>query len=109
MSSNPAEVIHERAVMLAHDRAGLVLALDAAVISRGDVRELLPQIKVPTLVICGEQDTATPVELSCEIVSAIENASLLTLAGVGHHPMIEVPKEVKEAISEFLHLNGIKS
>ncbi|MGB8666912.1 MAG: alpha/beta hydrolase, partial [Serratia inhibens] len=28
---NPAEVIRERGIMLAHDRAGLVLALDAAV------------------------------------------------------------------------------
>ena len=109
LSSTPAEVIHERGVMLAHDRAGLVLALDAAVITRGDVRELLPQIKAPTLVICGEQDTATPVELSREIVSAIDNASLLTLASVGHHPMIEAPTEVTDAIGEFLRLNGIKS
>ncbi|CAM3928788.1 alpha/beta fold hydrolase [Serratia silvae] len=104
LSSNPVEVIHERSIMLAHDRAGLALALDAAVITRGDVQELLPQIKVPTLVICGEHDRAAPVELSREIVSAIENASLLTLANVGHHAMIEAPKEVTKAISEFLNL-----
>lgn len=106
--NNPAEAIHERDIMLAHDRAGLVLALDAAVITRGDVQELLPQIKAPTLVICGDHDTATPIELSREIVAAIENASLLTLANVGHHPMIEAPQAVTDAIAGFLsnRLNG---
>ncbi|CAI1667695.1 TPA: alpha/beta fold hydrolase [Serratia fonticola] len=100
--NNPGEVLHERGVMLAHDRAGLVLALDAAVFTRGDVQELLPLVKVPTLVICGEHDTATPVELSREIAEAIENASLAILTNVGHHPTIEAPTEVTEAISEFL-------
>ncbi|MNG75355.1 AB hydrolase superfamily protein YdjP [compost metagenome] len=101
---NPAEVIREREVMLAHDRAGLALALDAAVFTRGDVLDLLPHIRVPALVICGDNDTATPVELSREMVAAIPEASLLTLANVGHHPTIESPLDVTDAIVEFLRL-----
>lgn len=101
---NPTEVVRERAIMLAHDRDGLVLALDAAVFTRGDIRELLTDIKIPTLVICGESDVATPAELSREIASAIEKASLITLAGVGHHPTLEAPQDVTAAITEFLHL-----
>ncbi|CNG72927.1 alpha/beta fold hydrolase [Yersinia intermedia] len=99
---NHAEVIHERAIMLAHNRSGLVLALDAAVFTRGDVRELLACIMVPTLIICGESDTATPVALSHEMAAAIPKALLLTLANVGHHPTIEAAQAVTNAITEFL-------
>lgn len=105
LSEKPTEAAREREIMLAHDRAGLVLALDAAVFTRGDIRELLEFINVPTLVICGENDIATPVELSQEIVAAIVGASLFTLAGVGHHPTIEAPESVTEAIAKFLCLS----
>lgn len=97
-----AEVIREREIMLAHDKNGLALALDAAVFTRGDIRQLLKNVTASTLIICGESDTATPIELSREMVAMIPKASLLTLPGVGHHPMLEAPKDVADAIAEFL-------
>lgn len=60
--------------MLSHDRAGLALALDAAVFERGDITALLPDITASTLIICGEQDTATPVALSQEMAGLIPAA-----------------------------------
>ncbi|POP45295.1 hydrolase [Superficieibacter electus] len=101
-AEHPSDILRERALMMAHDRTGLVQALDAAVFKRGDVHGRLNTITVPTLVICGESDTATPVELSQELAAAIPAASLLTLPGTGHHPESEAAQAVTHAIEQFL-------
>lgn len=93
---------YERKIMLAHDRGGIALAIDAAVIARQDVRATLPQISVPTLVICGDADRATPLELSREIATAIPGARLEILCRVGHHAPIEAPQAVSEALLTFV-------
>jgi 3-oxoadipate enol-lactonase len=92
----------ERAIMLSHDRAGVTLALDAAVIEREDTQALLANITAPTLVICGAADRATPVALSREIASAIPSAQIEILPGVGHHPPLEAPHEVAASLRQFL-------
>lgn len=78
--------------------------MDAAVFERGDITALLADISAPTLIICGEQDTATPVELSQEIATLIPEARLLLLAGTGHHPPTEAAQAVTTAIAEFLQV-----
>ena len=100
--NNPEEARHERRMMLSHNRSGLALALDAAVLKRGDITELLTDIRAPALIICGEQDGATPAELSREMASRIPDARLLLLPGVGHHPPTEAAQTVTTAIAEFL-------
>lgn len=86
LTREPEQAAAERDVMLAHDRKGLALAIDAAVIARSDVRGLLKRITAPTLVLHGGTDLAMPAELSWEIASLIPGAEIITLAGVGHHP-----------------------
>lgn len=88
--------------MLSHDRVGVTLALDAAVIGREDTQSLLHNITAPTLVICGDADRATPVALSREIASVISRARIEVLSGVGHHPPLEAPHEVAAALRRFL-------
>jgi pimeloyl-ACP methyl ester carboxylesterase/ketosteroid isomerase-like protein len=100
--NNSEAMARDRAVMMKHDRKGLTLAINAAVIERGDSRALLPLITVPTLVICGEQDVATPPEFSKEIADGIVNASLLIMDGVGHHPPREAASALTLAIQGFL-------
>jgi len=102
LDDEPALASKERAIMLSHDRVGVTLALDAAVIEREDTQALLPNITAPTLVICGNDDRATPVALSREIASAISSAQIEVLPGVGHHPPLEAPHKVAAALSQFL-------
>jgi len=102
LENNPVAAAHERNIMLSHDRKGLALALDAAVFTRGDIRALLPDIQVPTLIICGEEDSATPVELSHEMADTIPDAKMVILAKTGHHPPVEDAPGVTAAIVEFL-------
>lgn len=102
LRNNPGEAASELRIMLSHNPSGLALALDAAVFERGDITALLAEISAPTLVVCGEQDIATPVELSQEIATLIPGARLLLLAGTGHHPPTEAAQAVTAAIAEFL-------
>lgn len=102
LQNHPREAAEERAMMHAHNREGLALALDAAVFDRGDITHLLPTITAPTLVIVGEEDRATPVELSKEIAALLPDAQLLTLAKTGHHPPTEAADTVTAAIAGFI-------
>mgnify|MGYP001780766224 FL=1 len=89
--------------MLSHDRVGIAHAIAAATINRTDVRGLLKKITIPTLVVCGEQDQATPLVLSQEMADLIPNATLHVLAHVGHHPQLEEGVALLSAIERFLH------
>lgn len=102
LQNHPHEAAEERAMMHAHNREGLALALDAAVFDRGDITHLLPTITAPTLVIVGEEDRATPVVLSKEIAALLPDAQLLTLAKTGHHPPTEAADAVTAAIAGFI-------
>jgi len=51
---------------------------------RVDSRPLLASIRVPTLVLVGEQDAATPPDLSDEMAAAIPGARLARIAVCGH-------------------------
>lgn len=102
LKANPELVKKERAIMLGHDRQGITLALDAATLGREAVTSILPDIKAPTLVVCGAEDQATPVELSREIAGAIPGAQLKILPQAGHHLPIEAPLELTAALLEFI-------
>ena len=83
----------------------MVPALTAAVFTRGDIRSLLPDITVPVLVICGEDDPATPPELSMEIAHSLVSSELALLPETGHHPMLESAAQVTSLIRQFLEGN----
>ncbi len=58
-------------------------------------------LRVPALVIVGDQDQATPVA-SAEALCAALNGSLQILPGASHIPTVEVPDLVTDAIRRFL-------
>src|SRR5690606_33823897 len=47
-----------------------------AIIGRRDVRKDLTGLRLPALVVCGDQDSLTPPELSVEIASSVQRADL---------------------------------
>lgn len=67
-----------------------------------DVRDRLPQVDVPTLVICGGNDWITPLAKSEEIVSLIPDSRLEVFANSGHMPMIEEGERFIEVLRGFL-------
>ena len=67
-----------------------------------DQRDRVAAIKVPTLVLVGDQDTVTPPELSRELAGAIPGAELHILAGAGHLSNIERPGDFNDAVDQFI-------
>jgi pimeloyl-ACP methyl ester carboxylesterase len=70
-----------------------------------DMRESLGQIKQPTLIIHGEQDSLVPLEHARELATKISLSQLVVLKGAGHVPTLTRPHEVATAISNFLSAN----
>jgi class 3 adenylate cyclase len=73
-------------------------------IARIDVRELLPKVRAPTLVIHRRGDVVCPSELGRELAALIPGARLLTLEGSNHFPVMGEPAvdEIAEAVEEFV-------
>jgi pimeloyl-ACP methyl ester carboxylesterase len=55
-------------------------------------------LAVPTTLIWGEQDTATPLDQAHHILSLVPDSELVTLPGVGHLPQIEDPAGVVRSV-----------
>ena len=69
---------------------------------RPDSTPLLAKIKVPTLVISGEEDTLIPVEESRAMANAVPGATLVIIPRAGHLANLEQPDAFNKALHEFL-------
>ena len=78
-----------------------------AIIRRDDLVEHLHEIKVPTLVIVGEEDKALPLWKSRRIANNISGAELVLIPAAGHLSAIETPVPVTAAVTRFLSKLGV--
>jgi proline-specific peptidase len=69
-----------------------------------DLREQLPRIACPTLVVVGEQDPITPVARSVEIAGALDPAlaRLAVVPDAGHGVYRDLPDDFASLLGEFL-------
>jgi 3-oxoadipate enol-lactonase len=70
-----------------------------------DVRNLLPAITAPTLVLVGEEDYATPPDMARQLHDTIPGATLQVLPALRHMSLIERPA-LAETIAD--HLAGAR-
>lgn len=83
------------------ERAGLVKAI-LGVVDRVPVSAELDAITVPTLIVVGEDDVATPVARSEEIAARIRGSELRTVKDCGHSSTVEQPEILADLIEDFL-------
>ncbi|HYB41653.1 MAG TPA: 3-oxoadipate enol-lactonase [Candidatus Methylomirabilis sp.] len=67
-----------------------------------DVTDRLAEIHCPALVVVGEDDPGTPVEMAREIHAALPGAELAILRGASHLSNLEQPDEFNRALLAFL-------
>lgn len=72
------------------------------VIDRAGIHGELSRISAPTLVVVGDEDTATPLPKAEKIVAGIRGAKLARIPHAGHSSTVEQPAAVNEAIEAFL-------
>ena len=73
-----------------------------AAIPKINVTSRLKEIKAPTLVICGNDDPATPPAMAREIQQNIPGAKLALIPQAAHLANIEQPEAFNRALAEFL-------
>jgi pimeloyl-ACP methyl ester carboxylesterase len=67
-----------------------------------DLIETVPEIDLPTLVLCGEDDQLTPLRFSQYLADQMSNTQLEVIPNAGHMVMLEKPQAVASALTEFL-------
>ena len=82
--------------------ASYILYRDLAACNIFDCMPRLQEIHLPTLIICGTDDAATPVKYSQYLHERIAGSALRIIADAGHYVMREKPEAVNKAITEWL-------
>jgi pimeloyl-ACP methyl ester carboxylesterase len=75
--------------------------LMAAVLARADTRDLLPSIRVPTLLIWGDGDKRSPLSVGQLMRDAIPGARLEVISAAGHLSNLERPDDFNALVRGF--------
>jgi len=67
-----------------------------------DQRDRASEIKTDTLVLVGDKDKVTPVQLSTELASLVAGAQMQVIAGAGHLVNLETPEAFNRLVDKFL-------
>lgn len=81
------------------DRALYELTVATAV---PDLAPRLPEVRVPTLVVTGDDDRIVPTEESLRLAAELPNARLVVIPACGHLPQEECPGPFLKAVKAFL-------
>jgi 3-oxoadipate enol-lactonase len=101
LEGNEEVVEKVRAMILESNPNGVVAAL-GAMRERPDSTLLLGKIKVPTLVIGGEEDGISSPEVMGAMAEKIPDSRHVTLPGAGHLSNVEAPEGFNAALKAFL-------
>lgn len=96
----PAIVDHVRSMINETSTEGALAAI-VGLRDRKDSTDLLSNIKLPTLVIAGEDDAIIPVEVQRGL-TRIPGARFEVIAGAGHLSPLEQPEAFNRVVANFL-------
>jgi 3-oxoadipate enol-lactonase len=99
-AQHPDLMADRRAAFLRTDPE--VFRAACAALAELDLRPELAKVKIPVLVLVGEQDEATPPPMSHELAAGLPNARLQVIPGCAHVPQLQAPGIFLEAIGDFL-------
>lgn len=99
-AAHPDLMAERRSAFLRTDPAVFRAACRA--LANLDLRSHLSEVRVPALVLVGEQDEATPPAMARELAAGLSNARLVILPECAHVPQLQAPDEFASAVSSFL-------
>jgi pimeloyl-ACP methyl ester carboxylesterase len=88
--------------MIEAQSADAISAATRAMMTRPDSGSLLPSLRMPTLILVGEEDTLTPPSESEHMHAAIAGSTLIRIPEAGHMSNLEDPAAFNAAVREFL-------
>jgi pimeloyl-ACP methyl ester carboxylesterase len=71
--------------------------------SAENLRDVLPRITVPTLLVYGEKDVRAPLSVAEDLHRSIPGSTLAVLPDAGHVCSLEAPEAFNQTVRRFLH------
>jgi 3-oxoadipate enol-lactonase len=102
LAAHPEAIEERKAVLLEINPQAFQAA--CKILQEADLEPLLHRMHVPTLVVCGEFDQATPPLLNKSIADKVAGCRYVELPGCGHCPPLEQPQAFLAAIKDFVGL-----
>lgn len=96
------EVVREVSAMIERQPVSGIIGALRALRDRPDSTPLLGRIRIPVLVVAGEDDQITPAAGMQEMARAIPGARVAIIPDAGHLTPLEQPQTVSSAIAGFL-------
>ena len=100
-SDVPPEIVQAELEVMTDFRPAGVRAM-ANALADADLREMLPSIDIPTLLVHGDADQRAPVRVAEELHAGIPGSKLVVIPGSGHVVTLEAPELVNDAVRRFL-------
>ncbi|MBV9859617.1 MAG: alpha/beta fold hydrolase [Alphaproteobacteria bacterium] len=104
VASDPAAVRYVRNCFENDSGEGYALACEA--LGAADLRALAPRIAAPTLIVCGDQESAAFQDAARWLESNIPNARLAWLSPARHASVLERPEEFTRLARAFLAVSA---
>ncbi len=101
--SSGTKLASEVEAMIARQRPMATAAAARGMAQRPDRSTWLRNVKVPTLVLTGEQDKLMPLATSQAMADAIRGATLVVLRGAGHLSNLERPDLFNQHLAHFMN------
>jgi pimeloyl-ACP methyl ester carboxylesterase len=103
--SVPAEIVNET-LEICRDFHPAGLRAMANAFADADLRDVLPLIDVPTLLIYGDADQRSPLPVGEELHAQIPGSTFVVIPGPGHIVNLEAPERFNEEVRSFLRQAG---
>jgi pimeloyl-ACP methyl ester carboxylesterase len=101
VESVPAEIVNETLEICADFHPAGVRAMTNA-FADADLRDVLPTIDVPTLLLYGSADQRSPVSIGEELHAQIPGSTFVVIPGPGHMVNLEAPDRFNDEVRSFL-------
>jgi pimeloyl-ACP methyl ester carboxylesterase len=70
--------------------------------AEADLRDVLPRIRIPTLLLYGDLDERAPLTVAQGLHDRIPSSRLVVIEGAGHLANVEAPEEFNEHVRRFV-------
>ncbi len=98
---SPKEEARDELARVMSDFHAVGFRLMATALADADTRDLLPKIRVATLLIWGDADARSPMSVAHQFRDAIPGARLAIIAGAGHVSNLEEPARFNAEVRDF--------
>ncbi len=101
-SAAPPERVEELAAGILRSYRPVGFRTMAFASAEADLREVLPHVDVPTVVLHADHDVRSPRDVAEALHEAIPNSSLVVLPGAGHVSCVDAPEQFTAEVEAFL-------